>query len=86
MMNFIAVMQLLGALIPIISQTIKAVEEAIPAPGQGPAKLQLMKGMLEGAYGQMNNATIAFESIWPMIQGMVASLVAIYNTIGVFKK
>lgn len=86
MANFLVILQLIASLIPIITQCIKAVEEAIPQAGQGPAKLQLLKGMLETAHQQTANASVAFDTLWPMAQVVITNLVSVYNAVGTFKQ
>lgn len=86
MKNFIAILQLLATLYPILMQTIKSLEEAMPEPGQGPAKLEILKGTLEAAYLKMEKAQLKFEEVWPSIQMLVTTIVAVFNATGVFKK
>lgn len=54
-------------------------------PGQGSAKLAMVKSMLQQAYSGVNNALVTFDQFWPMAQAAIAGLVAIKNASGVFK-
>jgi hypothetical protein len=86
MSNFITILQLIAQIYPVIVQTIKAIEESIPVSGMGSAKLQLVKSTLESAYKSMEGAQVTFEQLWPTVQVIVSSVVAMYNAAGVFKK
>ncbi len=75
MQNILIVFQL----IPAIIQALKAIEEAIPGSGQGEAKLAAVRQMLEAVDGGV-------AKLWPQISGVVASLVTLFNSTGVFGK
>lgn len=86
MTQFIAIVQLVLQLFPILVSTVKSIEEAIPASGQGAAKLQIIRTVLESAFSTIQDVTVTFEQVWPSIEKVVASVVQIYNTLGTFKK
>lgn len=86
MKSFLAIVQLIATIFPIIVDTVKKVEEAFPQPGQGPAKLDMVKAMLSTAYNVMSEAEVSFEQLWPSIQNVVAVVVAMLNATGVFQK
>lgn len=70
---------IIAKLIPVLIDIIKAVEEAIPGSGKGEAKLAAIRGILE--------ATVeSFADLWPSLVKVVSTLVALFNTTGVFKK
>lgn len=66
-------------LIPVIIELLKAIEAAIPEQGQGAAKLQAVRQILE-----LTDSSI--KEAWPMVQGVIEVLVKTFNTTGVFKK
>lgn len=84
-MNFLQIVKLILSMLPAIIEAVKAIEAALPAGGQGAAKLDAIKGVLQSAYGVANDATAQFEAVWPAISGTVSALVALFNKAGVFK-
>lgn len=76
MNQVIAIFQLL----PAIIAAMKAIEEAIPGHGAGEQKLAAVRGLLEAVNGAFDPDT------WKKVAGMVGTLVALFNTSGVFKK
>lgn len=66
-------------LIPVIIELLKTIEAAIPEQGQGAAKLQAVRQILELTDNSIKEA-------WPMVQGVIEVLVKTFNTTGVFKK
>lgn len=70
---------LIAQLLPILIQTIKAVEAAIPESGQGQTKLQMVRDILE-----LVDDTI--PAIWPMLEKVIGVIVASFNAAGLFKK
>lgn len=84
--NFIQIVQVSVQLLPVIIDAMKAVETAIPGNGKGEQKLALVRGMLETAYDTVQDATVQFEQVWPVLSATVANLVGVYNQLGVFKK
>lgn len=71
--------KLILQLVPIILELVKAIETQIPEGGQGKAKLEFIETVLTQAYPQITN-------IWGMVEKIISSAVALYNTTGVFKK
>jgi hypothetical protein len=66
-------------LIPAIIKVLKAIEEAIPMPGQGAAKLDTVIEVLT-----TTDATL--QPMIPQIKTTVGALVRLLNATGVFKK
>jgi hypothetical protein len=60
------------------------VEQAVPASGQGAAKLDMLKNMLQQAYANFSTLTVTFEQVWPMLTPVITGLVAMYKATGVF--
>lgn len=75
MKTLLAVIQLLPALI----QAVKQVEEFIPIPGQGKAKLEMILGVIDDTYEDA-------RAIMPTIAKVVARIVSLANATGVFRK
>ncbi len=82
--NFIAILKVIIALLPLLGQLIQAVESAMPASGQGAAKLAMVREMLQKAYETMGTAQVSFASVWPMLEPVIASLVTMYKNSGIF--
>lgn len=83
-MSFLSILKLVVQLLPLIIETVKAVEAAVPAAGMGSAKLEATKGII------MSVAAIAedvnerdFESA---LDRAIAMVVALLNRTGVFTK
>jgi hypothetical protein len=86
MEQFFAILKVAMQLLPMVTEMVKAIENAVPANGQGAAKLEMVRKMLESAYGQAQDASVQFSAIWPVLSSMVGGIVTLYNTSGVFTK
>lgn len=86
MTKFLELVKLIAALYPILMQTIKSLEEAMPDAGQGAQKLEILKGTLAAAYTKLDDAKMKFEEVWPTIQMVVSTIVTVFNNTGIFKK
>lgn len=84
-MQYIQILKLVLTLFPLLVETVKAIEAAIPQGGQGQAKLEAVRVVLESAYKTANDATVAFEALWPMLSQTVTAIVAMLNATGQFK-
>ena len=78
-MNWLSTATALLQLLPSIITALKAIEEAIPQPGQGAAKLAALRAILEGVSSQA-------DALWPAIEKTVGILVGLFNATGVFSK
>lgn len=85
-MNWLLVAKILLELLPAIIDGIKALEKAMPEAGQGAAKLNALRALLQGAYETGEHAAGAFEALWPTISRVVGSLVDTFNRSGMFKR
>lgn len=85
-MQYLTLIKLVLALLPVIIDAVKAIEAAYPASGQGALKLDLVRGVLEGAYNAGSGAIGKFEDLWPALQGTVSAVVSFMNSSGMFKK
>lgn len=86
MTRFILILRLLAEITPALITAIKAVEQAMPESGRGREKLELVRVIVEQAYTELIEVTLNFTEVWPHIQRLIATIVAAYNSTGVFKK
>jgi hypothetical protein len=86
MANVIAIIKLVLSLVPVILETVKAVEAALPQSGQGAAKLALVRTTVHAAFDVAGNAVATFEQVWPALEKTIGAVVGLFNTTGVFKK
>lgn len=85
-MKFLELLKIALALIPQILAIIRSLEEALPTPGNGAGKLAALKALLAAAYDAIADAKPNFESLWPIIEKIVAAAVGFYNSVGIFRK
>lgn len=80
-MNIMEIITAVRNMIPVITETIKIVEENFPGT-KGAVKLDAAKKILESVYAQSGS----IEALWPVISGVISAAVTVYNSTGVFKK
>ncbi|MCC6394028.1 MAG: hypothetical protein IT167_25750 [Bryobacterales bacterium] len=75
-------------LFPVILAAIKAVEEAIPLPGQGRKKLDLVLDVLRQAFDASKEISEAFswDALVAVVVPMIARIVDLHNELGLFTK
>jgi len=75
-------------LFPIILNAVQAVEAAIPLPGQGQKKLDLVLDVVKQAYDASAELTTSFswDKLAAVVVSMVASIVKMLNALGIFQK
>jgi len=75
-------------LFPVILGAIKAVEEAIPLPGQGRKKLDLVLDVLRQAFDASKEISEAFswDALIAVVVPMIARIVDLHNELGLFTK
>jgi hypothetical protein len=75
-------------LLPLLLAAVKAVEEAIPLPGQGKQKLDLVLDVIKSAYDASTDLASSFS--WQKLVGlvvpMISQIVALHNALGLFQK
>jgi hypothetical protein len=86
MTNFITLAKAILLLFPAIIAAVQALEGALPQSGQGAAKLEAIKKILEAAYSAAGETMHTFEQIWPMLSGAVGTIVTLFNGAGLFNK
>jgi sulfur transfer complex TusBCD TusB component (DsrH family) len=83
-MSYIAILKLIVQLLPLIIDTVKAIEAAIPAAGKGSAKLEAVKGIV------MEVAAIAGDvdskNLSAALDKAISLVVTLLNKTGVFSK
>lgn len=85
-MQYITIVRTVLALLPAIIEAIKAIEAAIPGTGNGKAKLEAVRQILEAASALAGEATNQFAALWPALSAAIGAMVALFNSTGVFKK
>lgn len=86
MSKLIAIIKIIAQLLPTIIEAIKAIEAAVPASGQGAQKLALVRELIEAAFEAVQDAGVTFGEVWPAIQRLIAKLVGLFNSTGIFNK
>ena len=73
---------------PLVLAAVKAVEEAIPLPGQGKRKLDLVLDVIQSAYAASADLSSSFtwEKLVALIVPMIDKIVALNNALGLFQK
>lgn len=85
-MQFLTIVKTILSLLPLIIQAVQAIETAFPDGGQGKAKLDAIKNVLQSAYSVAGDVVGSFEAIWPAISGAVSAVVTLSNQTGLFRK
>ncbi len=82
MKKLIAILKLL----PVLIGAIKAVEEAIPLPGQGRKKLDLILDVIKTVYDGGNDLAreFTFDKLVAIVIPIVAKIVNLHNELGLF--
>ena len=73
---------------PLVLAAVQAVEQAIPLPGQGKKKLDLVLDVLKSAYdaGTDLSASFSWEKLLTVVVPMIAKIVDLHNVLGLFQK
>ena len=72
---------------PLVLAAVRAVEEAIPLPGQGKKKLDLVLDVLQSGYDASSELTSGFswENLVSVVVPMIERIVALHNALGLFQ-
>lgn len=75
-------------LLPLVLAAVKAVEEAIPLPGQGKQKLDLVLDVIKSAYDASTSLSKEFsiEKLIALVVPMINQIVALHNALGLFQQ
>jgi hypothetical protein len=75
-------------LLPLLLDAVRAVEAAIPLPGQGRKKLDLILDIIKSVYDASSDLAkdVSFEKLVAVVVPMVAKIVDLHNALGLFQK
>jgi hypothetical protein len=76
-------------MLPLVLDAVRAVEQAIPLPGQGKKKLDLVLDILRTAYdgGAVDVARdLSWQKLVTIVVPMIARIVDLHNELGLFQK
>jgi hypothetical protein len=75
-------------LFPVVLGAVKAVEEAVPLPGQGQKKLDAVLNVVEQAYEGSAELSQSFswDKLVAVVVPMIGSIVGLHNDLGLFAK
>jgi hypothetical protein len=75
-------------LFPLILSIVRAVEDAIPLPGQGKKKLDLVLDILKTAYDGSSELSrdFSWDRLMALVVPMIARFVDLNNELGLFQK
>lgn len=86
-MSIAIVAPIILKLLPVIGNAVRAVEELEQSNGKGPAKLQVVIGIVRSIYEAAEpEAAVKFDALIATVTTVVGSLVNFYNAIGLFRK
>ena len=73
---------------PLVLAAVQAIEQAIPLPGQGNKKLQLVLDVLKSAYDGSTELTKQFswDKLVAVVVPMINQIVVLHNALGLFQK
>lgn len=80
--EIVAILRAVVGLLPAVIDAIKAIEAAIPAAGQGAAKLEAVRTLVQSVYGAADKAAPTFDALWPHLQTAAGTFVALFNKLG----
>lgn len=84
--NPILIIQASLQLFGLTIEVIKKIEAAIPGQGQGEQKLVAAREILQTLYLAQGGVVELFETLWPLLQKIIGSMVGLFNRTGVFQK
>jgi hypothetical protein len=75
-------------LFPLVLAAVQAVEQAIPLPGQGTKKLELVLDVVKSGFDASADLSKSFswDKLVAVIVPMIARIVALHNALGLFQK
>ena len=85
-MQYLQTIRLILSLLPLILTAVKAIEEALPAGGNGREKLALVRTTIESGYNLATDTFGDFQTLWPAIERVIGAAVSMFNAAGVFRK
>ena len=85
-MQFLTILKTILTLLPLLIETVRVIEAAMPQGGNGAAKLGLIRETIQSAFTVATDTSVQFEALWPAIQSVVGAIVSMFNTLGEFRK
>ena len=84
MNKFITILKLF----PLVLSAVKAVEESVPLPAQGKAKLDLVLSVVQQAYEGSTELSQSFswDKLVAVVVPMIGNIVNAHNALGLFSK
>jgi hypothetical protein len=82
--SLLAKLQAVAALMPLLTSLVQTVEAALPAGTPGATKLDAVKNAIQSVYEKEQLATASFSEVWPLLSGVVDTLVATFKATGAF--
>lgn len=86
MTKFLNIAMIVMQLFPALINFIRNLEQAFPAAGQGARKLEMLGTLLEDAFKAAGVVEVKWAEVWPAVQRLISSAVALFNTTGEFRK
>jgi len=73
---------------PLVLAAVQAVEQAIPLPGQGNKKLELVLDVVKSGFEASADLAKQFswEKLLTLVVPMIARIVSLHNALGLFNK
>jgi hypothetical protein len=73
---------------PLVLAAVQAVEQAIPLPGQGNKKLELVLDVVKSGFDASADLARQFswEKLLSVVVPMIARIVDLHNALGLFQK
>ena len=83
-----ATLLLILRLLPTILAVVQAIEVALPIPGAGKAKLDLVMNTISDVYDteQTIQKELPKDKLFQLVQSLVQRTVGTFNALGTFKK
>ena len=83
-----ATLLLILRLLPTIMSVVQAIEVALPIPGAGKAKLDLVMSTVSDVYDteQTIQKELPKDKLFQLVQSLVQRSVSTFNALGAFKK
>lgn len=70
----------------MVVEIVKLIEETIPDDGAGKEKLIAFDIMLKAALDKADDIDESFDKLQPVAHDIVAAVVTLFNTVGLFKR
>lgn len=85
-MNILTYLSWVRKLWNTVVEIVKLIEETIPDDGAGKEKLAAFDIMLKAALDKADDIDESFDKLQPVAHDIVAAVVTLFNSTGLFKK